>query len=84
MMAVMKQRLLTLLVMLALLMTPVVASARNTEDEDTVKQEARLEGYGQSVRLKESSTALTWLMVGFLSAVAIAVLFKNPKRSHLD
>ena len=84
MMASMKQRLLTLFVMLALLMTPVVASARNTEDEDTVKMEARLEGYPQNVRMKEGSTALTWLMIGFLSAMAIAVLFKNPKRSHLD
>jgi hypothetical protein len=84
MMVAMKHRLLTLLVLLSLVLTPVAASARNTEDEDTVKQEARLEGYGQSVRLKEGSTALTWLMIGFLSAVAIAVLFKNPKRSHLD
>jgi hypothetical protein len=84
MMAPMKQRMLTLLVALALLMTPVVASARQAEDEDTVLQEARMEGYPQTVRLKDSSVALTWIMTGFLSAMAIAVLFKNPRRSHLD
>jgi hypothetical protein len=77
-------RLLTLYVSLAVLLAPVFVLARSTEDEDTVKLEARLEGFSQNVRMKDGSTALTWLMVGFLSVVAIAVLFKNPKRSHLD
>ena len=84
MMVPMKYRLLTLYVSLAVLLTPVIVLARSTEDEDTVKQEARLEGYAQTVRLQGGSTALTWLMIGFLAAIAIAVLFKNAKRTHLD
>lgn len=84
MMVAMKYRLLTLYVALAVLLTPVMVLARSSEDEDTVKLEARLEGYAQTVRMQNSSTALTWLMIGFLSAIAIAVLFKNAKRTHLD
>jgi voltage-gated potassium channel Kch len=80
----MKYRLLTLYVSLAVLLAPVIVLARSTEDEDTVLQEARLEGYAQTVRLKDGSTALTWIMIGFLSAIAIAVLFKNARRTHLD
>ena len=84
MMAFMKYRLMTLYVTLAVLLTPVIVLARSSEDEDTVKLEGRLEGYTSKVRLESSSTALTWLMIGFLSAIAIAVLFKNAKRTHLD
>jgi hypothetical protein len=84
MMNVMKYRLMSLYVTLAIVLTPVIVLARSTEDDDTVKQEARLEGYTTTVRLASSSTALTWLMIGFLSAIAIAVLFKNAKRTHLD
>ena len=84
MMVPMKYRLLTLYVSLAVLLAPVIVLARSTEDEETVLQEARLEGYAQTVRLKDGSTALTWIMIGFLSAVAIAVLFKNARRTHLD
>ena len=84
MMASMKYRLLSLYVTLAILLAPVIVLARSTEDEETVKLEARLEGYTNNVRLTSGSTALTWLMMGFLSAIAIAVLFKNAKRTHLD
>jgi len=84
MMVPMKYRLLTLYVSLAVLLAPVIVLARSTEDEETDLQEARLEGYAQTVRLKDGSTALTWIMIGFLSAIAIAVLFKNARRTHLD
>ena len=84
MMAGMKYRLLTLYVTVAVVLAPVIAFARSTEDEDTVKLEARLEGYTNTVRMTSGSTALTWLLIGFLSAMAIAVLFKNAKRTHLD
>ena len=85
MMGIMRYRLLALYVSVAILLAPVVAlAARSAEDEDTVKLEARLEGYTNTVRLASGSTALTWLFVGFLSAMAIAVLFKNAKRTHLD
>jgi len=75
---------MSLYVTLAILLTPVLVLAKSSEDEDTVKMEARLEGYTTKVRLDSNSTALTWLMIGFLCAIAIAVLFKNAKRTHLD
>jgi preprotein translocase subunit SecG len=84
MMKVMKYRLMSLYVTLAILLTPVIVLAKSSEDEDTVKMEGRLEGYATKVRLDSNSTALTWLMIGFLCAIAIAVLFKNAKRTHLD
>jgi hypothetical protein len=84
MMVRMKYRLLTLYVSLAVLLAPVIVLARSTEDEETVLQEARLEGYAQTVHLKDGGTALTWIMIGFFSAIAIAVLFKNARRTHLD
>jgi hypothetical protein len=84
MMGIMKYRLMALYVTVAVALAPIIAFAKSSEDEDTVKLEARLEGYTTTVRMASGSTALTWLMIGFLSAVAIAVLFKNAKRTHLD
>ena len=80
----MKYRLLAFYITLALFLTPVIALAKGGEDEETVRLEARLEGYPIQVRMASGSTALTWLMIGFLSAITIAVLFKNAKRTHLD
>jgi hypothetical protein len=65
-------------------LTPVIVLAKGGEDEETARLEARLEGYPIQVRMPSGSTALTWLMIGFLSAITIAVLFKNAKRTHLD
>ena len=84
MMAAMKYRLMALYVAVAIAFTPIIVLARSAEDEETVKLEARLEGYASTVRMTSGSTALTWLMIGFLSALALAVLFKNAKRTHLD
>ena len=79
----MKYRLLTWYVTLAVFLAPVVALAAK-EDEETALLEGRLEGYTSNVRLESASTALTWLMVGFLGIIAVATLFKNAKRTHLD
>ena len=65
-------------------MAPLVALAAPKEDEETVLLEGRLEGYTSTVRLESSSTALIWLMIGFLGIIAVATLFKNAKRTHLD
>jgi hypothetical protein len=51
------------------------------EDEETALLEGRLEGYP---KLTSGSTALTWLFMGFLGVIALASLFKNAKRTHLD
>jgi hypothetical protein len=79
----MKYRLLTWYVTLAVFLAPVVAFAAK-EDEETALLEGRLEGYTTNVRLTGGSTALTWLFVSFLGVIAIASLFKNAKRTHLD
>ena len=86
MIAVMKNRLLALLpgllVAVVTFALPLVALAK--EDEETQQLEGRLEGYALSVRLPHASTALTWLLISFLAVCAIASLFKNAKRTHLD
>jgi hypothetical protein len=84
MMMHMKHRLLTLYITTAVLLAPVIAFAASKEDEETVRLEARMEGYASSVHTPGGSTSLTWIMIGFLSVVTIACLFKNAKRTHLD
>ena len=80
-----RRRLLALyvaIVSLAVFVMPLIALAK--EDEDTARLEARLEGYQLNVRMKEGSTALTWLMIGFLCAAAVSTMLKNARRTHLD
>jgi hypothetical protein len=64
----------------ALVMCPSAAFA---QDED-IKQDARLEGYTGNVSVPNQSTALMWLLFVFLGVVALAALFKDAKRTHLD
>ena len=65
----------------AALLMPAVVLAQ----EEDVKNDARLEGYQTKVSLESGdSTALTWLLLVFLSMVALGVMFKNAKRTHLD
>ena len=83
MMATMKLRLLTLYFAVATFFVPLLALAK--EDEETALLEGRLEGYTQQVRLAEhGGTAMAWMLLGFLSIIALACLFKNAKRTHLD
>ena len=64
----------------ALLMPAVVLA-----QEEDVKNDARLEGYQTKVSLESGdSTALSWLLLVFLAMVALGVMFKNAKRTHLD
>ncbi|HEY7118202.1 MAG TPA: hypothetical protein VH475_16550 [Tepidisphaeraceae bacterium] len=79
----MKYRLLKWYVTFAVLLAPLIAFAAK-EDEDTQKLEGRLEGYSTTVRLPNSSTALAYLLICFLGVIALATLFKNAKRTHLD
>ena len=82
MIAFMKSRLLALFIAVATFLLPLVALAK--EDEETQQLEARLEGYTLNVRMPHASTALTWLLICFLAVCAVAALFKNAKRTHLD
>ena len=52
--------------------------------EEAVKNDARLEGYATKVTVESDNTALSWLLLVFLAMVALGVMFKNAKRTHLD
>jgi hypothetical protein len=57
----MKMRMLTLLVALACWLTPATtASAASKEDEETARQEARLEGYATSVHVPGAAVGMAW------------------------
>jgi hypothetical protein len=82
MMRGMKHRLIMLCgALLVMLSSPLVALAQDADREIT---EARLEGYPQVVALEGGSTALTWVLLIFLAALALGGLFKDAKRRHLD
>jgi hypothetical protein len=69
-----------MLMAVAALLTPGVALAQ----DEAVKNDARLEGYATKVTVDSDSTALSWLLLVFLAMVALGVMFKNAKRTHLD
>jgi hypothetical protein len=80
MMGLMKQRILSFCVAaLTVLYAPLLALA-----EDEVKYNPRLVGYKTNVAVPDRSSALTWILLLFLAAICVAVLFKNAKRTHLD
>ena len=64
----------------ATLLAPLAALAQ----EEEIKRDARLEGYPVNVSVPNDSTALTWLLLIFLAVVALSVMFKNARRTHLD
>jgi hypothetical protein len=62
-----------------------VLPAAALAQEEPPKNDARLEGYEARVQVESGdSTALTWLLLVFLAMVAMGVMFKNAKRTHLD
>ena len=63
---------------------PSVVQAASSSDQDAPAHDARTEGYQPKAQLDSNSTALLWLAFAFLSVVALSVLFKNAKRTHLD
>ena len=63
----------------------IAASSEALAQEDVVKHDARLDGYtSNTVVVSNDSTALIWLLFVFLGVVALAALFKDAKRTHLD
>ncbi|HVT90561.1 MAG TPA: hypothetical protein VHD56_17025 [Tepidisphaeraceae bacterium] len=75
----MKQRLRTILLFLAAILTSPVGVLA----DDAKSYDARLESYANNVTL-DGSTALLWLLTIALGAVCVGVLFINSKRTHLD
>ena len=71
-------------------LTPMMISvmtfaAGKVNDVDAEEFEARLEGYATPVRLESpGSTAPYWLLLAGLGVVALIVMFKDAKRTHLD
>ena len=71
-------------VMSVVLAMPGAARAAS-DDEEAPKHDARTEGYNPArVQTESNSIALTWLLFIFMSVVALAALFKDAKRTHLD
>jgi hypothetical protein len=64
----------------AVLLSPAMALAA---DEDKMP-DARIQNFSKPVSLPEGGTALTWLLLIFLTVICLAALFKNAKRTHLD
>ena len=52
-------------------------------DEDKLP-DARIQNFSKPVSVPEGGTALTWLLLIFLTLICLAALFKNAKRTHLD
>lgn len=76
----MKLRLIAICCGVIQFLSPVISFAQELDE----KGDARLEGYQVKARLADSGTALTWLLLLFLAALAVGVLFKDAKRTHLD
>ena len=64
----------------AVLLSPAMALAA---DEDKLP-DARIQNFTKTVSIPEGGTALTWLLLIFLTLICLAALFKNAKRTHLD
>ena len=62
----------------------LVSAAPALAQEEAPKHDARLDGYASNVALTSNSTALIWLLFVFLAVVALAAMFKDAKRTHLD
>jgi hypothetical protein len=80
MMAFMRKLLAILLVLAALGSAPVSALA----DDAAKSYDGRLDDYNKPVTLDNGGTALTYFVWIILGAVAVIVMFKDSKRSHLD
>jgi len=81
MMNAMKVRLIQIFCWLVgVLLAPVMALAA----DDEKLPDARIQNFSKTVSVPEDGTALTWLLLIFLTLICLAALFKNAKRTHLD
>jgi hypothetical protein len=81
MMKSMKARLLQMICwVVGVLALPAMTLAA---DEDKLP-DARIQNFTKTVSVPEGGTALTWLLLIFLTVICLAALFKNAKRTHLD
>jgi len=81
MMNLMKARIFRVIAwMVAVLLSPAMALAA----DDEKLPDARIQNFTKPVTIPEGGTALTWLLLIFLTLICLAALFKNAKRTHLD
>lgn len=66
------------------LLLPGTALAASASDEEASPHDARTEGYQPHAQVDSNSTALLWLLLAVMSVVALSVMFKSAKRTHLD
>ncbi|HEV8291475.1 MAG TPA: hypothetical protein VGP94_06110 [Tepidisphaeraceae bacterium] len=76
----MKARFLQLICCMIAMLSPSLALAA----DDEKLPDARIQNFTKVVTIPEGGTALTWLLLIFLSVICLAALFKNAKRTHLD
>ncbi|HYE18938.1 MAG TPA: hypothetical protein VEA69_10870 [Tepidisphaeraceae bacterium] len=77
-------RVLLALVLACTATLPATAKAPVADEEEIVNWEGRLDGYPHNARVESNSRAMAWFMIAFLTAIGVAVLFKNSNRTHLD
>jgi hypothetical protein len=70
-------------IVFGVLFSPSVSSARPPTPEKDVL-DARLEGYDKPVTIEGQNSALTWILLIFLTIIGVGGMFKNAKRTHLD
>ena len=68
----------------AVLFTAALTPSAARAQEEEVPRDARLEGYPTKVHLDNDSPALSYIFLLFLGAIALGVMFKNARRTHLD
>jgi len=69
---------------LALLLAAAIPATVLADDEAPPDYDARILSYPTNVQLDGGTTALSWLALAVVGGLSVAVLFKDPKRSHLD
>ena len=76
----MKRKLLTTLLLAGLSFAPVVRA----DDEEPIKNDARLDGYSTPAVLPKASNGSVWFLLLAVAVISTGVMFINSKRTHLD
>ncbi len=84
MMSRMKRRFLTFLIMLLTLTAAPLAARADDTNTPPKDYDGRLDDFGKQVTLDGGGTALSYFLFAGLGVIALGVLFKNARRSHLD
>lgn len=83
MMRGMRRRFLALLIVL-LTLTAAPLSARADDTNAPKDYDGRLDDFGKQVTLDGGGTALSYFLFAGLGVIALGILFKDARRTHLD